>query len=74
MSVSTEEIKSIKPGATEAFNCPRNKMYAVATALSVLKNRGLPEGIVAYEHKKFFDKNIIVIRAMRESDVPVLNQ
>lgn len=74
MNVTTEEIRNIKPGATEAFNCDSGKMYAVATALSTLKRRGLPEGVVDYEHKKFFDKNIVVIRAMRDGDEPVLNR
>ena len=74
MTVTTEEIKGIKPGSTEAFNCDRGKMYAVATTLSTIKRRGLPDGVVDYEHKKLFDKNIIIIRAMREGDEPVLNR
>lgn len=74
MTVSTKEIKSIKPGSTEAFNCAADKMYAVATTLSIIKRRGLPEGVADYEHKKLFDKNIIIIRAMREGDEPVLNR
>ena len=74
MTVTTEEIKSIKPGATEAFNCSKGKMYAVATALSTIKRRGMPEGVADYEHKKLFDKDIIIIRAMREGDEPVLNR
>ena len=73
-TVTTEEIKAIKAGSTEAFNCDGDKMYAVAVVLSTLKRRGLPEGVVDYEHKKFFDKNIIVIRALREGDVAVLNR
>lgn len=74
MTVTTEEIKAIKPGATEAFNCDADKMYAVATTLSVIKRRGMPEGVVDYEHKKLFDKNIIIIRAMRDGDTPMLNK
>ena len=74
MTVTTEEIRNIKPGSTEAFNCDSNKMYAVATALSTLKRRGLPEGVMDYEHKKIFDRNIIIIRAMREGDEPILNR
>lgn len=73
MTVTTEEIRAIKPGTIEAFNCDTDKMYAVATALSTLKRRGLPDGVVDYEHKKYFEKNIIVIRAMRDGDEPVLN-
>jgi hypothetical protein len=74
--VTLEDIKAIKPGATEAFNCESDAMYAVATALSTLKRRpkSMPEGIIAYEHKKFFDKEIIIIRALREGDEPVLNK
>jgi len=74
MTVTTEEIKNIKPGATEAFNCDSGKMYAVATALSTIKRRGMPDGVADYEHKKLFDKNIIIIRAMREGDEPILNK
>ena len=74
MSVSVDEIKKIKPGATEAFNCESGKMFYVATALTTLKRRGMPEGVIGYEHKKFFDKNIVVVRALREGDVPVLNR
>ena len=74
MNVSTEEIRNIRPGTIEAFNCDKEKMYAVATALSTLKRRGMPDGVADYEHKKFFDKNIVVIRAMREGDEPVLNR
>lgn len=74
MTVTTEEIRNIKPGSTEAFNCDGEKMYAVATAISTIKRRGIPDGVVDYEHKKLFDKNIIIIRAMREGDEPVLNR
>ena len=56
MSVSTEDIRNIRPGSTEAFNCESSKMYAVATALSTLKRRGLPDGVKDYEHKKFFEE------------------
>lgn len=74
MTVSAEEIKAIRPGATDAFNCDADKMYSVATTLSVIKRRGKPEGVVDYEHKKLFDKNIIIIRAMRDGDEPMLNK
>ena len=74
MTVTTEQIRSIKPGTTEAFNCDCNKMYSVATTLTTIKRKKLPEGVVDYEHKKLFDKNIIIIRAMREGDEPVLNR
>lgn len=74
MTVSSEEIKNIKPGSTEAFNCDSGKMYAVATQISTIKRRGLPDGVADYEHKKLFDKNIIIIRALREGDEPILNR
>ena len=74
MTVTTEQIRSIKPGATDAFSCDSGKMYSVATTLTTIKRRNLPEGVVDYEHKKLFDKNIVIIRAMREGDEPVLNR
>jgi hypothetical protein len=73
MTVTSEQIRNIRPGSTEAFNCDAGKMYAVATQLSTIKRRGLPDGVRDYEHKKFFERNIIVIRAMREGDEPILN-
>lgn len=74
MTVTAEEIRGIKPGSTEAFHCDREKMFSVATTLSTLKRKGMPEGVADFEHKKLFDKNIIIIRAMREGDEPILNE
>ena len=74
MTVTLSQIKGIKPGSTESFNCDADKMYSVAATLSTLKRKGMPDGIVDYEHKKFFDRNIITIRALREGDVSVLNR
>lgn len=74
MTVGVNEIKNIKPGSTDAFNCDAGKMFAVAAQLSTIKRKGLPDGVVDYEHKKLFEKNIIIIRAMREGDEPVLNR
>ena len=73
MTVTLEQIRNIRPGATEAFLCDDEKMYAVAVAISTVKRRGMPSGVIDYEHKKFFGKGIIVIRALREGDVPMLN-
>ena len=73
MTVSTAEIRGIKPGATEAFICDSDKMFSVASTISTIKRKGCPDGVADYEHKKFFDKNIIIIRAMRENDEPILN-
>jgi hypothetical protein len=75
MNVTTEEIKAIKPGSTEAFNCDVSKMKSLATVLSTLNTfGGRPDGIVFYEHKKYPTKNIVIIRAMREGDEPLLNK
>jgi len=75
MNVTTDEIKAIKPGATEAFNCDVSKMKSLATVLSTLNTFGSrPDEIVFYEHKKFPAKNIVIIRAMREGDEPILNK
>lgn len=74
MNVTTEEIKAIKPGATEAFHCDVTKMRSLATILSDMKKYGCcPEGIVEYEHRKFPNKKIVIIRALREGDMKVLN-
>jgi hypothetical protein len=72
-TVGVKELKSIKPGTIEAFHCDGAKMFAVAAAISTLKRRGMPEGVANYEHKKFFEKNIIVIRALREGDTPIFH-
>lgn len=75
MNVTTAEIKAIKPGATEAFHCDASKMPSLATILSDMKKyKKMPEDIVAYEHKKFPEKDIVIIRAMRMGDEPMLNQ
>jgi len=74
MNVSTDAIRAIKPGTIEPFHCDGDKMFSVATTLSCLKRKGLPEGVVDYEHQKFFDKNIIIIHALGENDSYVLNQ
>lgn len=74
MSVTTEEIKSIKPGAIEPFVCESGKMYSIATMITQIKRRGLPEGVIDYEHQKFFDKGIIIIHPLKEGDNYVLNR
>lgn len=74
MNVTTEEIKKIKPGTIEPFICESGKMYSVATTLTQIKRRGLPEGVVDYEHQKFFDKGIILIHPLKEGDSFILNK
>lgn len=74
MNVSTEDIRNIKPGETIPFLCEDGKAMFVASSLVTrVKRVGMPEGVVDYEVKKFFDKNIVLIRAMRAGDEKVLN-
>ena len=74
MHVSIETIRSIKPGRIEAFPCSREKMRSAATVMSDMKRfNNLPEGVVEYEHKKFPELGIILIRPLREGDNKVLN-
>lgn len=74
MSVTTEDIKNIKPGSIEPFTCESGKMYSIATMITQIKRRGMPDGVVDYEHQKFFDKGIILIHPLKEGDVCVLNK
>jgi hypothetical protein len=75
MNVTTEDIRNIKPGAVKPFLCEDAKaLYSACSLVSILKNKGMPEGVVNYETQKFFDENIILIRAMKEGDSPVLNK
>ena len=75
MSVSTEEIRAIKPGTIKPFLCEdANALYSGCSLVSILKRRGMPDGVVDYETQKFFDENILLVRAMKEGDVPVLNK
>jgi hypothetical protein len=75
MNVTTEDIRGIKPGAFKPFVCEdANKMQSAATLIGQLKRLGMPEQVVDYEYQKFFDENIILIRAMREGDEKVLNR
>lgn len=75
MSVSTEEIRAIKPGTIKPFLCEdANALYSGCSLVSILKRKGMPDGVVDYETQKFFDENILLVRAMKEGDVPVLNR
>lgn len=75
MSVSTEEIRAIKPGTIKPFLCEdANALYSGCSLVSILKRKGMPDGVVDYETQKFFDENILLVRAMKEGDVPVLNK
>lgn len=75
MSVTTEEIRAIKAGTIEPFLC--EDALALNSACSLvtrLKRVGMPDGVSNYETQKFYDKNIILIHAMREGDEYVLNK
>lgn len=74
MNVTKEEIRNIKPGAFEPFVCEdAAKMHSAVSLLSQMKRMGMPEGVADYESQKFFDKNILLIHALREGDEKVLN-
>lgn len=74
MNVTTDQIRNIRPGTIEPFTCDAGKMFSIATMLTQIKRRGLPDGVVDYEHQKFFGKGIILVRPLREGDEKVLNQ
>ena len=75
MNVTTDEIRAIKPGAVKPFLCEDAKaLYTACSLVSILKNKGMPEGVVNYETQKFFENNIILIHAMAEGDQPILNK
>lgn len=75
MNVTTEKIKAIKPGTIQPFLCEDVKaLYSGCTLVSVLKRKDMPDGVFDYETQKFFDEKILLIRAMREGDTPVLNR
>lgn len=72
MNATTEEIRAIKPGGIEPFLCDGGKgMDSVAVLVTRIKRYGFPEGVVDYEAKKFYGKNIILVHAMREGDPKV---
>lgn len=75
MNVTTEDIRSIKPGQIRPFICEdAKKMQSAATMVSQMKRSGMPEGVTDYEFQKFFDENIILIHALKEGDENVLNR
>ena len=74
MNVTKEDIKDIKPGAIEPFLCENaDKTHSGVSQVSQVKRSGMPDGVVDYECRKFFGKNILLIHAMREGDKKVLN-
>lgn len=75
MNVSTDDIKAIKPGTVIPFLC--KDALAMNTACSLVtrvKRVGMPEGVVDYETQKFYDTNILLIRALCADDVKILNK
>lgn len=75
MNVTTEEIRKIKPGRIQPFICEDGAALNSACALITrLKRIGMPEGVCNYETQKFYDLNILLVRAMKENDVFVLNR
>ena len=74
MNVTTEDIRKIAPGALRLFPCEDGKkMRSACSLVTTVKQTGFPEGVVDYETRKDFDLNIVIIRALREGDVKVLN-
>lgn len=74
-NVTTEQIKAIKPGRIQPFIC--DNAAALNSACAILyrmKRLGMPKGVVNYEAQKFYDLNILLIRAMRPGDDFVLNK
>ena len=69
MNVTKEEIRNIKPGSFEPFQCEdAAKMHSAVSLLSQMKRTGMPDGVSDYESQKFFGKNILLIHALREGD------
>lgn len=74
MNVTTDDIRKITPGALRLFPCEDGKkMRSACSLVTIVKQTGLPEGVVDYETRKDFDLNIVIIRALRDGDVKVLN-
>lgn len=80
MNATTEDIRSIKPGTIAYFFCEdASKMRSACSLVSIIKQTGMPEGVVDYETKKLFRKDnnvadLLIIRPLREGDTKVLNR
>jgi hypothetical protein len=75
MNVTTEDIRSIPPGALRIFKCEDGKkMRSACSLVTTVKRTEMPDGVVDYETRKEFDTNIVIIRALREGDNKVLNR
>ncbi len=75
MKITTEDIRMIKPGEIKAFPCEdAAAMYSGCSLVSILKRKGMPEGVSDYETQKDFEKNILLIHAMGDGEASVLNK
>jgi hypothetical protein len=75
MNVTTDDIRNIPPGALRLFPCEDGKkMRSACSLVTTVKRTEMPEGVADYETQKFFDLNIVAIRALRESDTKILNR
>ena len=79
MKVTVEEIRKIKPGCFKPIPCEDgNAMYSGAATLSRMQRTDMPEGVVGYEHQKFFKEaigvDVILIHALKEGEEKVLNR
>jgi len=77
MNVSTEEIRKIPAGSIRFFSCEDGSSIRSARSLvSIVKEAGMPEGVVDYETRKVALETglVFVIFAMRDGDTPILKR
>lgn len=78
MNVTTEDIKSIPPGALRLFPCEDgSKIRSARSLISIVKeSESMPEGVVDYESRKYELETgkVFAIRAMREGDTKILRK
>ena len=75
MNVSIEDIKNIPAGAFRLFPCEDgSKIKSARSMVSIVKETGMPDGIVDYETRKFVLETGLHfgIRAMRKGDTKIL--
>lgn len=75
MNVSTDDIRNIPPGVLKLFPCEDGrKMRSACSLVTTVKRTELPKDVVDYETQKFFDLNIVAIRALGAGDTKILNK
>lgn len=77
MNVTTDDIRNIPPGRFALFPCENGGNIRSARSLvSIVKESGLPRGVVNYETKKIKTELGLhfCIYAMREGDEPILHR